>query len=529
MNKRPKRDETLSRQLTPDDTELRPQSRAYRQYARSLRACLATARRKLATRAQPVSTSVVLVLAAAAALALPASGCGEASSQGAAGAGVAPAGAQVFVSVDTSFDSSNWDAGRALLAKFPDGNRAVEWFLKQLGGQGVDFQQDVKPALGPETDLVGLDDSGQGKFVELTQPADRAKLDALLAKADPPLVSREIDGWVAFSDSQANLDEFESMQKDGTLDGVDAYQSLSGQVASDAFVNVYVAPSALDSTPFAGIFGPDAPSLAVFLKPEDDGVHVEGAASPASGDLFSEPFKAELPSQVPGGVFLYAGTHDLATQLGALRNVLAEAAPGLDRDLARAEAELGVSLDSDVFPLFSAESALYVRPSLPIPEVTIVTQVDDEQAAMATLDKLAKGVTEYYSGARLDSFDTAGVSAKRLSVNQFLSVYYGTFDGKLVITTSAQGIVDAKADTDRLADDQAFKDATSAAGMPDETTGFLYIDLSKTLPALLGLAGAGGMHPPDWVRPNLEPLHSLVVYGTKDGDVAKFVGVLSIQ
>jgi Protein of unknown function (DUF3352) len=478
---------------------------------------------------------LALVLAVAA-LTLPIAGCGQASTPGAAGASIAPAGAQVFVSLDTSFDSSNWEAGRALLAKFPDGNKAVDWFLKQLEGQGVDFEQDVKPALGPETDLVGLALVGSGTFVGLTQPQDRSKLDALLAKADPPLVSREIDGWVAFSDSQANLDEFESMQKDGTLDGVDGYQKVSGQVASDAFVHVYVASSALAAVgqsqsykPLLGIFGSNPPSLAVSLKPEDDGVHVEGAASPASGDLFSEPFKAELPSQVPGGVFLYAGTNDLEAQLGLLRDAIAEAAPGFDRDLARAEAELGVSLDSDVFPLFSSESALYVRSGLPIPEVTIVTRVDDEQAAMATLDKLAKGVTEYYAGARLDSFDTAGVQAKRLSVNQFLSVYYGTFDGKLVITTSAQGIADAKATTDRLADDEAFKDATSAAGMPDETTGFFYVDLSKTVPALVGLAGAGGMQAPDWVRANLEPLRSLVVYGTKDGDVAKFVGVLSIQ
>ena len=461
-------------------------------------------------------------------LVLPVAGCGQGSTPGAAGASIAPAGAQVFVSVDTSFDSSNWEAGRALLAKFPDGNKAVDWVVQQLDGQGIDFNQDVKPAFGPETDLVGLDVSGK-KFVGLTQPEDKAKLDALLAKANPPLVSREIDGWVAFSDSQANLDEFETMQKDGSLDGADAYQKVSGQVAGDAFVHVYVAPSALASTPFAGVFGSDPPSFAVSLKPEDDGIHVEGAVSPATGDLFSDPFKAQLPSQVPGGVLLYAGTSDLERQLGALRNVVAEAAPGFDRDLARVEAELGVSLDSDVFPLFSAESALYVRSGIPIPEVTIVTQVNDEQPAVATLDKLAKGVTEYLSGARLDSFDTAGVPAKRLSVNGFLSVYYGAFNGKLVITTSAQGIADLRSGTERLADDEAFKAATSAAGMPSETTGFVYIDLSGALPALLGLAGAGGTNVPDWVRANLGPLQSLVVYGTKDGDVAKLVGVLSIQ
>jgi len=471
---------------------------------------------------------LALILAVAA-LAAPAAGCGEKSSSGAAGAAVAPAASMFFVSVDTSFDSSNWEAGQALLAKFPDGDRAGGWLMQQLGGKGVDFEQDVKPALGPETDLVGFELSGHAVFVGLTQPKDKAKLDALLAKADPPLVSREVDGWTAFSDTEAILDEFERLQKAGTLDGVDAYTKVSGEVAADALVHVYVAPSALGSTPLAGALGSDAPSLALSLAPQDGAVRVEGAASPASGDFFSDEFHADLPSEVPGGVFLYAGANDLERQLGALRDMLAEAAPGLERDLGRAEAQLGVSLDEDVFPLFTEESALYVRPGFPIPEVTIVTHVDDEQGALAILDKLSSELAEYYSGARVTSVDVGGVHAKELFVNQLFSIYYAAFDGHLVVTTSRQGITDLQGTEDRLADDEAFKDATEAAGMPADTTGFLYVDLAKAVPAVLGLAGAGGKNIPNWVQANLEPLYSLILYGEGDGDVAKFVGELSIQ
>ncbi|HUC35472.1 MAG TPA: DUF3352 domain-containing protein, partial [Gaiellaceae bacterium] len=290
----------------------------------------------------------VLALAAAA-LALPLAGCGEGSSPGAAGASIAPAATQVFVSVDTSFDSANWSAGRDLLGKFPDGDRAVEWLLDELGGQSLDFEADVKPALGPETDFVALDVSGEGKVVGLTQPDDEAKLGALLAKSDEELVSREIDGWVAFSDSEANLDEFERLQADGTLESDGDYQKVSGEVADDGIAQVYVAGSALDSTPLAELFGSDTPSVALSLDPQDDGIHIEGAASPATGDLFSEEFSAELPDQVPGGAFLYAGTNDLERQLGTLRDFLAEVAPGIERDIGRAESEIGVSLDEDVF------------------------------------------------------------------------------------------------------------------------------------------------------------------------------------
>jgi hypothetical protein len=462
-------------------------------------------------------------------LILPVSGCGDGSSPGAAGASVAPASSQVFVSVDTSFDSANWDAGRALLGKFPDGDRAVQWLLGELGGNGISFEDDVKPALGAETDFVALDVSGPGKVVGLTQPDDRATLDALLAKSDKPLVSREIDGWVAFSDSEANLDEFERLQADGTLEGDGEYQSVSGEVADDGIASVYVASSALDSTPLAGLFGSDTPSLAFSLDPQEDGMHIEGAASPVTGDLFSDEFSAELPSQVPGDAFLYAGANDLESQLGTLRDLLAEVAPGLERDIGRAEAQIGVSLDEDVFPLFSAESALYIRPGFPIPEVTIVTQVGDEQEALAVLDKLAGEVAEYYGSAELHSVDIGGVQAKELAVNQLFSVFYAAFDGRLVITTSQQGIADLESGEAPLADDEAFQEATDAAGMPDETTGFLYVDLEQALPILSGLMGFSGQATPDWLDRNLEPLQSLVLYGERDGDVARLVGLLSIQ
>src|SRR4029453_14894695 len=95
---------------------------------------------------------------------------------------------------------------------------------------------------------------------------------------------------------------------------------------------IFVAPSALGSTPLAGLFGPDASSLALSLDPQEDGIHIEGAASPASGDLFPDEFSAELPGQVPGGAFVYLGASDLARQLGTLRDALAEVAPEIERD-----------------------------------------------------------------------------------------------------------------------------------------------------------------------------------------------------
>lgn len=479
-----------------------------------------------------MSRLAALVLAVAA-FALPAAGCGSGSGAGSAGAGIAPAGAPLYIALDTSFDSDNWDAAQQLLAKFPDGDRALDWLEEQLDAEGVDFERDVKPALGPETDVVALDLAGEGTFVGLTQSDDRAKLDGLLAEGDEHLISREIDGWTAFAENDAALDEFERMRESGSLEGSDDYETLRGEIDEEGLVRVFVARSAAASAqppPFyKQLVGADSAALAASLTPEDDGIHLQGAVTPVSGDLFADAFEAQLPGRVPGGVYLYAGANDLERPLGALRDMLAESAPGFERDLGRAEAELGVSLDEDVLPLFTRESAFYIRPGIPIPELTLVTEVDDEAGAVATLDKLAAEVEEYVPDARLGSAEAGGVQAKQLSLNPFVSVYYAVFDGELVVTTSPQGIADLRADDNRLADDEGFKAALEAADMPAETTGFVYVNLAEAIPAVLGFAGAGGADVPDLTRSNLEPLQSLVLYGNTDGDLTTFHGLLAVQ
>jgi hypothetical protein len=65
--------------------------------------------------------------------------------------------------------------------------------------------------------------------------------------------------------------------------------------------------------------------------------------------------------------------------------------------------------------------------------------------------------------------------------------------------------------------------------MPSETTGFLYVDFDKAVPTVLGLLGFGGAQTPGRLEQNLEPLGSLVLYGERDGDLARVVGLLSIQ
>jgi hypothetical protein len=466
-------------------------------------------------------------------------GCGEDAASGPAGASVAPANAQLFVSIDTDTGSEQWKQAGVLLDKFPGGNKLIGSALDELSKEGLDFHEDIEPALGPETDIVGLDLSGEGEFVGLTQPDDAQKLKDLLATGDQPMVSREIDGWTVFSDSDAVLDKFDAARKQGTLADASDYQDAIGEVNQDGLVQLYLNGSGLAET-IAKEQGTSAaqldtffpggkiPSFAVSVTAEENGARVEGASTSTDETAFTtDNFKAELPDEVPGGVLLYADGNNLEQAFSNARDALAEQDPQFDQDLARLEAQIGVSLEEDVFPLFSGETAFYVRPSLIIPEVTLVTHVDDEDAAMATVNKLATAIDQYVPGAqRVIDVDIDGVKAKQMAISPPVSLYWAAFDGHLVLSTSRAGIADLKSGDNRLADDEDFKRALEQVDMPDETAGFVYVNLHDAISSILGLGGENV--PPD-VRANLEPLDGLVFYSSKDGEALRFAGFLAVN
>jgi hypothetical protein len=482
-----------------------------------------------------VRSFALLLLLLAATLA----GCGEEAGSGPDGASVTPASAQLFVSIDSDSGSDQWKQAGALLDKFPGGDKLIASALGELSKEGVDFHQDVEPAFGPETNVVGLDLSDEGEFVGLTQPDDAQKLKDVLAKGDTPLVSREIDGWTAFAGTDAVLDEFDAARKQGTLADASDYQDAIGEVNQDGLVQLYLNGSGLaeaiakeqgPSSPQLDTFFPGGkiPSFAVSVTAEDNGARIEGASTSTDESTFStDNFNPELPEQVPGGVLFYANGNDLEQAFSRARDVLGEQNPQFDQDLARLEAQIGVSLDEDVFPLFSGETAIYVRPSLLIPEVTLVTDVDDEDAAMATVNKLASAIGQYVPAAqRVIDVDISGVQAKQMPVSGPVSLYWAAFDGHLVLTTSRMGIADLKSGDDRLADDEDFKSALEQADMPDETSGFVYVNLHDAISSVLGLGAANV--PPD-VRANVEPLDSLVLWSSKDGETLRFAGFLGVN
>jgi Protein of unknown function (DUF3352) len=190
---------------------------------------------------------------------------------------------------------------------------------------------------------------------------------------------------------------------------------------------------------------------------------------------------------------------------------------------------LGISLEEDVLPLFAREGALYARRGFPLPEATLVLQVDDERAARETLDELAALARTSLGLAEPTETRVEGVEIIEVPVSDFVSVYYGAFEGKLVLTTSLEGIRDLRDEGQTLEEDEAFRAALEKAEVPDETVGFAYIDLEEAIPVVLSLLGFAGDEVPAVVRDNLEPLDSFVAYGDAEDDVFRFSAFLSVE
>ena len=93
-----------------------------------------------------------------------------------------------------------------------------------------------------------------------------------------------------------------------------------------------------------------------------------------------------------------------------------------------------------------------------------------------------------------------GVTLQSVSLGP-VSIYYGVLDGQLVLTDSQTAIGELQSKSNRLADDDTFKAAKKASGLPDSSPAWLYVDLQDTIPAVESLATLAGQAGPADGRP----------------------------
>src|SRR5215210_2874216 len=184
---------------------------------------------------------VILFLAL---LAFVLAGCGGGSTP--AGAKLVRAGVLAFVAIDSDLSSDQWQQLDTLSHKFPGRDKAIAQLKRSLTQQGVDYERDVKPALGPEVDIAVSGASlGSTNVVALTKPDDPDRFKALVAKLNASdssgdrAVFRQVDDWYALSDSQAAIDDV--VKTSGTtLDDDESFSAALDKLPGEALVKAYV-------------------------------------------------------------------------------------------------------------------------------------------------------------------------------------------------------------------------------------------------------------------------------------------------
>ncbi len=456
------------------------------------------------------------------ALALAASGCGAAK-QGAAtgGAGLVPATAPAFVAIDSDLGSDQWRKADALLKKFPIRSQAVKTLDSVMSQSGLDYEKDVKPALGPEVDLVWLDLANNGSnVVALTKPKDEAKFKALIAKANPSgskVATGKVGGWTVLANSQAQIDRFQSASGDAKkLRDDSTFRDAMARLPSDAVVKAYAKGTSLvdaltqvvpATTMPRGAF--DMPSaqrpdyVAAALAAQSDGLRF-AVAYRLQQDPKIAPYKSTFVGQVPGDALVFL------TFRGGDQLAQVQSNPAYQQGLRQFEQMLGVKV-APLIGLLKGEVAFYVRPQAPIPELTLVAEAADEQSALTLVDGLMFRLTPKIATAQQD-----GITVKSANFGKFV-VHYAVFDGKLIITNGDQGIQAFRSNDSKLPDAKAYKAARKAAEAPDESAGFAYVDLKDGIPLIERYAGVAGTSVPPQVNQNLAPLQSFLAWATVDG------------
>jgi hypothetical protein len=458
---------------------------------------------------------------------------------GESGASLVSSGAVVYASVDSDLSSGRWQQVDELLKKFPIRDKLLDELKQALAKHQLDYDDDIKPALGPELDVASVPGTSaqDTPYAVFTKPDSIDKAKALVSKLNEgssPEVTRVVDGWLFIGDTQTMIDRV--LKGSGSALADDSrFKEAFGQLPEDSLAKLYANGPALSKlvssfsavAQAAALQGSDSNKLdwvAVAAFAEDDGIKIEGdAKSTTGGSLVGPAYSSKLILGVPADSFAFLTYHGRggSDPLKSLRQN-----PSFGEALRQIEQELGMPLDT-VLALFQHETAFYVRRGPGLPEFSLVLEAPDTEQALTTINRLAARVATL-SSARLGTEREDGLDVKTLDFGP-VTVRWAGFDGRVLLTTSPTGISDYRSSGDKLADSSAYRDALDGAGAPEETNGLVYLNVGDLAHLIENYAGLAGGNLPAELEPNLKPLRSFVAYGGSDGDLTTFAAKLEIK
>ncbi|MDX6412733.1 MAG: hypothetical protein QOH23_143, partial [Gaiellaceae bacterium] len=270
-------------------------------------------------------------------LAFVVAGCGGTTNPSSGATDIVPSTAALFVAIDSNTSSSQWQTLDALASKFPDRQKAVDSAKQQLAKKGLDWERDLKPALGPELDVVMLDFAHPNDSVALMQPNDEGAFERAVKKGnatDPlnTLVYEKFHGWTVISDKQSAIDAFKSASDTAksTLTENKAFAAAMGK-AGDGLMRAYVNGASVLSAAQQAL-GPEASTsfkqlgtldwLLMSVRAKSDGIAwdttVHGTPGKAFDQVSARSSDGSLRKLVPKDALLYLAFHGSKGMLGGL-------------------------------------------------------------------------------------------------------------------------------------------------------------------------------------------------------------------
>ncbi len=499
--------------------------------------------------------AAVLLLAAVVAFAL--SGTGQdLPPTGAASIVPSDALAYINLSIDSSRPAVRQEM--ALIKRFPSYPLASAAVLTRLteivgGGKAADFASDVKPWLGNEVAVAFLNtrSSAAGSLI-LLDVSDQSRARAFLTKsgATPNSAYRGVrllryrtGTELAFVGHYLALGQGASVRAAidvatgaaPSLEKNPAYVRASSTEPTDRVLDAYASAAGVQRILVSrgGLLGalgvllyqPALDGTAISVTPVTGGVQVliHSALSPALkrlGGAPTPPFRPTLQADAPTGATLFLDTDGLGNaapqvfKAAAAAGIAGRIGPLLQR-LGDALAAEGVSPRS-IVSIFSGETAVAVLPggtgasgSSRPPAVIIIARTNDEAKTRATLASMEVPLAQLFAAPasgpgqapEFNDIQVDGVTAHQLSLTPGLQLDYAVFDGRVVVSTSRDGIAAVVSHQRAIATDPEFR--TTLATRPPRVSSLLFLDLSQ----LLSLGEQTGLTPSGRFRaltPDLE-------------------------
>ena len=451
------------------------------------------------------------VAALAAGLLLVVSGCGSSGTTTSANLGrdaaaLVPPDAIAFVSVDGNLNSDQWRRLDELTRGLQLRTRVLDQVHRALRQAQLDFNQDVRPAIGNELDVAVLGlEGGKPEAIVLAQPENVNKLRSLVAAYDQHAEGYRVEqvaDWSVVADSQEAFDKVRQAESGRSLAGVPWFQDASDQVSGNALARAYASGDALRALPGAigGLIraGGSPRWVAARFAVEQGAVRLElhmGSPSPAP-----TPYSPQLLRDVPSGAVLAVSFKNLDRPLGRLA-----ADPALRGSLHQLERYLGVPF-ARLAPALAGEGAFYVLPGTLLPIFALEVVSPHPQSAARVLHTVVTRL-------RVKTWNIIPLRVAR----------YGT---RVVLTDAPTTLRTTGAS---LVDDQAYKDALAAAGVPDQVTFLAYADGQRLAPIIGAITQLLGRGAAPAQRPDLERLGAVVAFGARSGSNTRLVMRLGIR